>query len=84
MSSGVTMQNINDYGRYDDLISKYDRQKAKSYFESLECKKLIPPQVYPKVNNLLRDFILSGGYDLNIPDGNQQTAENTEKTSNEQ
>ena len=84
MSSGVTEQNINDYGRYDDLISKYDRQKAKSYFESLEGKKLIPPQVYPKVNNLLRDFILSGGYDLNISDGNQQTAENTEKTSNEQ
>ncbi|MPM18652.1 hypothetical protein SDC9_65068 [bioreactor metagenome] len=67
MSSGVTKENINDYGRYDDLVSGYDKQKAKSYFEFLEGKKLIPPQVYPKVNNQLRDFILSGGYDLNIP-----------------
>ncbi len=64
MSAGVTEANINEFGRYDALVATVDLQKAKNYFEAKEGKKLIPPKVYPKLNNLLRSFILDGGYDL--------------------
>ena len=67
MELHLTTQNINEFGRYDALKSTIDKQKARLYFESLEGKRLIPPKVLVKVDNLLREFIISGGFDIQKP-----------------
>jgi type I restriction enzyme, R subunit len=36
MNTHVTEANLNEYGRFDDLKTTIDRQKAKAYFETLE------------------------------------------------
>ncbi len=64
MAKHVTEANINEYGRFDDLKATVDKQKAKQYFEAIEGTTIIPPKVPMKVDNLLRDFILKGGYSI--------------------
>ena len=68
MSLQLNISNLNEFGRYDDLRRTVDKAKAKEYFEKVEGKKIVPPKVNIKVDNLLRDFILSGGFDIEIPD----------------
>lgn len=36
MNSGITVANINEFGRFDDLKGSVDKIKAKEYFENLE------------------------------------------------
>ena len=67
MESRVTSDNINEFGRYDDLRKTVDKTKAKAYFEALEKTTIIPPRVNTKVDNLLRTFILNGGFDIEMP-----------------
>ncbi|WP_323594578.1 type I restriction endonuclease subunit R [Aliarcobacter butzleri] len=64
INSNVTDLNINDYGRFDELKNSVDKEKAKVYFEEIEGCKLPIPKVNIKVHNLLKDFILSGGYEI--------------------
>jgi len=45
-----------------------DKTKAKTYFEKLEGKTIIPPKVNIKVDKLVRDFIINGGFDLKVSD----------------
>ena len=68
MSLRLNVSNLNEFGRYDDMRRTVDKAKAKEYFEKIEGKKIVPPKVNIKVDNLLRDFILSGGFDIEIPD----------------
>lgn len=68
MKLHLTTQNINEFGRYDALKGTMDKQKARLYFESLEGKRLIPPKVSVKADNLLREFIISGGFDIQKPE----------------
>jgi type I restriction enzyme R subunit len=64
INSAVTEANLNEYGRFDGLKESVDKEKAKEYFEALE-KTVIPPfKINMKVHNLLKDFIINGGYDL--------------------
>ncbi len=56
--------NINGYGRLDDLKATVDINAAKAYFEAIEGVPLIPPRVKQKIDKLLRKFILSGGCDI--------------------
>ncbi|MDO4584581.1 MAG: HsdR family type I site-specific deoxyribonuclease [Planctomycetia bacterium] len=67
MSLRVTHANINEFGRFDAIKATVDKKKAKSYFESLEGTSIILRNVPTKVDKLLRDFILSGGFDIKIP-----------------
>ncbi len=64
MNGAVTETNINDYGRFDALKESVDKEMAKKYFEELEGGKIPPFKVNVKVYNLLKNFILSGGYDV--------------------
>ena len=64
MAMDITNKNINDYGRFDELKSTIDKAKAKIYFEKLEGKKIPPFRVNMKVGDLLRDFIIRGGFDI--------------------
>lgn len=67
MSSQVEERNLNEYGRYEALKSTVNKKKAKEYFEWLEQHSIIPPKVSNKVDKLLRDFILSGGFEIKTP-----------------
>ena len=65
IATTVTETNINEYGRFDDLKATVDKEKAKAYFEGLEGGKLPPFKVNIKSAQLLRDFIIQGGFELN-------------------
>ena len=54
-------------GCFDDLKASLDKDKAKKYFEELENTKMAPYKVNIKVHNLLQDFILKGGFDIEEP-----------------
>ena len=68
MSLQLNSSNINEFGRYDDLKKTVDKAKAKAYFEKVEGTKIIPPKVNVKVDNLLREFILNGGFEIETVD----------------
>ena len=68
MSLKLNENNINEFGRYDELRRDVDKVKAKEYFEKIEGTKIIPPKVNVKVDNLLREFILSGGFEIKVPE----------------
>ena len=60
----LTESNINEFGRFDELKRSFDKAKAKAYFEKAEGVSIIPPKVNMKMDNLLREFILQGGFEL--------------------
>lgn len=68
MDMRITDKNINEFGRFDTLKATVDKKKAKAYFEAIEGKSIIPPKVPMKIDKLLRDFILLGGFDIELPD----------------
>ncbi len=67
MGLKLNENNLNEFGRYDELKKTVDKAKAKEYFEKVEGTKIIPPKVNVKVDKLLRDFIISGGYEIQMP-----------------
>lgn len=68
MNLHLNSTNINEFGRYDDLKQTVNKAKAKEYFEQLEGMPIIPPKVNVKVDNLLRKFIVDGGFDIDMPE----------------
>jgi type I restriction enzyme R subunit len=64
MSSGVTEANINEFGRFDNLKSTVDKNKAKEYFEKLEGDQIPLFKINIKVQTFLQRFIIEGGFDL--------------------
>ena len=64
MGLGLTKTNINEFGRLDELKKSVDKAKAKAYFEKKEDVKLIPPKVNQKTDSLLREFIVTGGFEV--------------------
>lgn len=67
MGLRLNENNLNEFGRYDELKKTVDKAKAKEYFEKVEGTKIIPPKVNVKVDKLLRDFIINGGYEIKMP-----------------
>jgi len=64
MNSGKSENNINEYGHFDDLKATIDKAKAKQYFEKIEGKSIPQFKVNIRAANLLRKFILSGGFEI--------------------
>jgi type I restriction enzyme R subunit len=64
IDSGLTVKNINEYGRFSELKDTIDKEKAKAYFETLEGKKLPQFKVNIRVDSLLQQFILEGGFEI--------------------
>jgi type I restriction enzyme R subunit len=56
--------NINEFGRFDKLISSVDRAKAKAYFEKIEGQTVSIFATSSKTSRLLREFLLKGGFDI--------------------
>lgn len=67
MAANVIEANINEFGRFDDLKASVDKDKAKEYFEKLENVKIPPFKINIKVHNLLQEFILKGGFEIEEP-----------------
>ena len=60
----LTDKNINEYGRFDRLKDSVDKVLARAYFEKVEGAPIAPFKVNVKAADLLRRFILEGGFDL--------------------
>lgn len=60
----ITKVNINEYGRFDKLRETINRKQAKEYMEIQLEDKLKPYEVSIKTDNLLRDFLLDSGFDI--------------------
>lgn len=58
MALHPTEGNINEFGRFDALRATVDKDKARAYFEEKEQRKIAPPKVTIKIDNILRAFIL--------------------------
>ncbi|MGE7638701.1 type I restriction endonuclease subunit R [Peribacillus frigoritolerans] len=67
LAGNVTGASINEFGRFDDLKASVDKAKAKEYFEKLENVKILPFKINIRVHNLLQEFILKGGFDIEEP-----------------
>jgi type I restriction enzyme R subunit len=64
MDAGITENNINEYGRFDNLKSTVDKNKAKEYFEKKEDKTIPAFRVNIKFHDLLQEFIISDGFEI--------------------
>lgn len=64
MSLNLSASNINEFGRYDDVFKSFDKKKAKHFFDQTAENPLIAPKVNMKMDRLLREFILQGGFEL--------------------
>lgn len=64
MALKVDDATINEYGRLDNLKATVDKAKAKAFLENMEGIKMPMPKVNIKVDKLLRDFIISGGFEI--------------------
>jgi type I restriction enzyme R subunit len=47
-----------------------DKKKAKSFFEKVEGKSIKPFQVNIRIDELLRKFLLEGGFEIDMTDEN--------------
>lgn len=64
MALHLTEETINEFGRYDKLKATVDIEKVKKYFKDTFGEDLSIFRAKSKFDNLLRTFILSGGFDL--------------------
>lgn len=60
----VTASDINAFGRFDHLVDTVDRVKARAYFEKEEGNPIPARRVPMKIAEILRRFVLSGGFDI--------------------
>jgi len=78
LNTNTTEGNLNEYGRFDALKETIDKSKAKAYFEALEGLRIPPFKVNIRAANLLRDFVLQGGFELADSAGEPIEAEECE------
>lgn len=64
MGLKIVDTNMNEFGRFDRLKSTVDRTTAKAYLEKMEGKSMKPFQLNMKIDQILRKFILEGGFDV--------------------
>lgn len=64
MNAQVTENNINEFGRFDELLASVDKMKAKQYLEQKEGVAIPAFKVNIRVSNMLRAFIFSNGKEL--------------------
>lgn len=68
MGTEVRESTINEYGRFDELKETADKKKSREYFEGLEKAKIPPFKVNMRVHKLLQEFIIKGGFDIDLPE----------------
>ncbi|MEG0899750.1 MAG: HsdR family type I site-specific deoxyribonuclease [Oscillospiraceae bacterium] len=60
----VTEDNINEFGRFDELKASVDRNLAKAYFEAIDSTEIPMRKVQMKIDTILRQFVLGGGFEV--------------------
>jgi type I restriction enzyme R subunit len=68
LETHVTKANINEYGRFDSLKNTVVKEKAQQYFAEVDGKQMPMFRVNNRVDQLLTDFILSGGKEIPEPE----------------
>ena len=68
LRENITEDTLNEYGRFDALKATVDRDKAQAYFSKMDGESLPPFMVNNRVEKLLTDFILEGGFDILTPE----------------
>jgi type I restriction enzyme R subunit len=68
LDADVTNDNLNEFGRFDTLKASVVKEKAQSYFERIDGKKLPMFRVNNRVNEFLKEFLLAGGKEIPDPD----------------
>lgn len=64
LGRSVSESKINEYVRFDRLKESVDKAKAKAYFENIAGTTLKLFEVNVKTDNLLREFVLKGGFGI--------------------
>lgn len=64
MKASSSEATLNEYGRFDALKETIDKDKARAYFEQKEVGNLPLFKVNIKAAQILRDFIIQGGIEL--------------------
>lgn len=64
MARDVTEDNLNEFGRFDALKGTIDKSRARVSFESVFGLSLKPFKVNIKATDLLKRFVLAGGFDV--------------------
>ena len=64
MQSKITEANINEFGKFDTLKATVDTEKTKTFLEMMEGKPIKKFQINMKIDQMLRRFILEGGFDV--------------------
>ncbi len=77
MGLHLKAENINEFGRFDDLIKTVDKETARAYLEKVEGKKLPLFKVNVRVNAMLRKFILKGGFAVAAEKVSEPSAQGT-------
>ncbi len=67
LEANVSEENINEYGRFDELKGTVIKEKARKYFTSVDGKEMKLFRVNNRVDKVLKEFILQGGIDLPEP-----------------
>ena len=62
--AGADEESLNEFGRFDKLIDSLDTARAREYFSALEGAPIPAFKVRMRADNLLRRFVLEGGFDL--------------------
>ena len=61
----INGKNLNEYGRFDDLLKSVNFEVAKQTLEKIYDRPIEIWETYMEVQKILREFILKGGFDLN-------------------
>lgn len=64
MTLPVSAKNLNEYGRFDDLLNSVNYENARKSLEEIYGKTIEVWEAHIEVQKILRDFILQGGFDL--------------------
>ena len=65
MQLRITNATIGEFGRLDKLKATVDKDAAKLFLEKREGKPVKPFQINMKIEQIIRKFILEGGFDIN-------------------
>ena len=64
MATTTSMTNINEFGKYEDLLKTVDLEKTKKTLEKIYNRELKKYEVNLKVDEILREFIVNDGFDI--------------------
>ena len=64
MDSNPTATNLNEFGRFDQLIDTVDKDQAQAFIEALEGEAVVRRRLNGKIYNVLRAFLI--GHDENL------------------